>query len=267
MRYGGFLATAAFALIAARPAPGSEIAERREIAKSPERVETTRSRPKDFGTQDYTVTVVPGIAFYPAGSTELYATSGSLGRFGELNTVQNFYAPVDIPRGAVIDYIGLNSQTDSPGGLGVAMYRRFPGSTIQTVGTFSSTVHSWGTDYNANPLDYAAFDQRGAYILHVQQGSFPTIQFLGHVEVWWRRQVGLSGDPTFNDVPVSHPFFQFVEALANSGITAGCGGGNFCPDNPLTRGQMAVFLAKALGLHWGVSGPPQVRTPAGPDVD
>ena len=53
---------------------------------------------------------------------------------------------------------------------------------------------------------------------------------------------------TFNDVPTNHPFFQFIEALAASGITAGCGSGNYCPDNPVTRGQMAVFLAKALGL-------------------
>jgi len=56
--------------------------------------------------------------------------------------------------------------------------------------------------------------------------------------------------PTFNDVLPNHPQFQFIEALAASGITAGCGGGNYCPNNPLTRGQMAVFLAKALGLHW-----------------
>ncbi len=55
---------------------------------------------------------------------------------------------------------------------------------------------------------------------------------------------------TFADVPTSHPFFQFVEALAASGVTAGCGGGNYCPNDPLTRGQMAVFLAKALGLHF-----------------
>ena len=57
---------------------------------------------------------------------------------------------------------------------------------------------------------------------------------------------------TFNDVPTGHPFFQFVEALAASGITAGCGAAPplYCPDAPLTRGQMAVFLAKALGLHW-----------------
>jgi S-layer homology domain len=31
---------------------------------------------------------------------------------------------------------------------------------------------------------------------------------------------------------------------------AGFGGGNFCPNNPMTRVQMAVFLAKALGLSW-----------------
>src|SRR3954462_8583481 len=55
------------------------------------------------------------------------------------------------------------------------------------------------------------------------------------------------GSATFNDVPPSHPFFQYIEALSASGITGGCGGGNYCPDAPLTRGQMAVFLSKALG--------------------
>jgi S-layer homology domain len=71
--------------------------------------------------------------------------------------------------------------------------------------------------------------------------------------VRWSRQV--SPPPaaaTFGDVPTSHPFFQFVEALSRSGITAGCSDAPplYCPDQPLTRGQMAVFLAKALGLHW-----------------
>ena len=41
-----------------------------------------------------------------------------------------------------------------------------------------------------------------------------------------------------------------IQALVDAGITAGCGSGNYCPDNPLTRGQMAVFLSKALGLNW-----------------
>jgi len=55
---------------------------------------------------------------------------------------------------------------------------------------------------------------------------------------------------TFADVPTSDPAFQYIEALVASGITAGCGSGNYCPDAPLTRRQMAVFLSKALGLNW-----------------
>ena len=71
------------------------------------------------------------------------------------------------------------------------------------------------------------------------------------VELWWHRTVSPApGAPTFNDVPVSDPAFQYIEALAASGITGGCGGGNYCPNSPVTRRQMAVFLAKALGLHW-----------------
>ena len=54
----------------------------------------------------------------------------------------------------------------------------------------------------------------------------------------------------FSDVPTTHPFFQFVEALAASGITGGCSATAYCPDQAVTRGQMAVFLSTALGLHW-----------------
>jgi hypothetical protein len=71
------------------------------------------------------------------------------------------------------------------------------------------------------------------------------------MQILWTRQVSPApAAASFGDVPPSHPFFQFVEALAKSGITGGCGSGNFCPDAALTRGQMAVFLAKALGLQW-----------------
>ena len=72
-------------------------------------------------------------------------------------------------------------------------------------------------------------------------------------EITWNRQVSPApAVPTFGDVPTDHPFFQFIEALAKSGITGGCNASPplFCPDAPLTRGQMAVFLAKALGLQW-----------------
>jgi hypothetical protein len=49
----------------------------------------------------------------------------------------------------------------------------------------------------------------------------------------------------FLDVPAGAFAADFIEDFAARGITAGCGGGNFCPDAPVTRAQMAVLLLKA----------------------
>lgn len=77
-------------------------------------------------------------------------------------------------------------------------------------------------------------------------------QFI-RARIVYRRQV--SPDPafsTFNDVLIGHPFHRFIEALYAAGITGGCSGAPplYCPDSPVTRGQMAVFLSVALGLHF-----------------
>jgi hypothetical protein len=50
---------------------------------------------------------------------------------------------------------------------------------------------------------------------------------------------------TFADVPCPSTFANWIEALAAEGITGGCGGGNYCPQSPVRRDQMAVFLLKA----------------------
>jgi hypothetical protein len=52
----------------------------------------------------------------------------------------------------------------------------------------------------------------------------------------------------FTDVPPSDPFAPWIEELAAEGVTAGCGGGAYCPAAPNTRGQMAVFLSRTFGL-------------------
>ena len=86
-----------------------------------------------------------------------------------------------------------------------------------------------------------------AYVPYPSQNSVG----FGGARITWARQVSPPpASPTFGDVPESDGAWPYVEALAASGITSGCGQGNFCPDAPLTRRQMAVFLAKALGLHW-----------------
>jgi hypothetical protein len=48
----------------------------------------------------------------------------------------------------------------------------------------------------------------------------------------------------FPDVLTGDFDHAFVDYLAQSGVTSGCGGGLFCPNDPVTRGQVAVFLAK-----------------------
>jgi hypothetical protein len=46
-------------------------------------------------------------------------------------------------------------------------------------------------------------------------------------------------------VPFTHPFYDFVMTVADDGVSAGCGGGDFCPGSPVTRAQMAAFLPKS----------------------
>jgi len=48
----------------------------------------------------------------------------------------------------------------------------------------------------------------------------------------------------FADVPCPSAFADWVEQLAAEGVTSGCGGGDYCPDQSVTRAQMAVFLLK-----------------------
>ncbi len=50
----------------------------------------------------------------------------------------------------------------------------------------------------------------------------------------------------FWDVPRDHWASAHIHALAGVRVTRGCGGGNFCPENTLTRGEMAVTVVRAM---------------------
>jgi Right handed beta helix region/S-layer homology domain len=54
---------------------------------------------------------------------------------------------------------------------------------------------------------------------------------------------------TFTDVPCGHPFATWIYELVARNITAGCGGGNYCPLTNANRGQMATFIVKTFGLQ------------------
>ena len=66
-------------------------------------------------------------------------------------------------------------------------------------------------------------------------------------------------EPTFNDVPVGHPFYCYVETAAQHGIISGysCGAGclYFRPGNPVTRAQLTKIVVLAEG--WTLQLPPR----------
>lgn len=58
----------------------------------------------------------------------------------------------------------------------------------------------------------------------------------------------VGGSTGFNDVPISHWAAAWIKQLAAEGISSGCGGGNFCPEVPVTRAQMAGLLVRTFNL-------------------
>ncbi len=59
----------------------------------------------------------------------------------------------------------------------------------------------------------------------------------------------------FADVPVTHWAAAWIEQLYAEGITGGCGGGNYCPDQNVTRAEMAVLLVRTFNLTAPVAAP------------
>ena len=55
----------------------------------------------------------------------------------------------------------------------------------------------------------------------------------------------------FSDVTDGSFHAPFIERMAELGVTKGCGDGTFCPDDTVTRYQMAVFLTRAFNLEPG----------------
>lgn len=68
----------------------------------------------------------------------------------------------------------------------------------------------------------------------------------GQMAAFLRRTLGLpSGPNAFSDDNDSI-FEADIDALAAAGIARGCGENSFCPDDGITRAQMASFLVRAL---------------------
>ncbi len=208
-----------------------------------------------YGTGSDSTTIVTATAFFPEQSNFGYSTSSTLGRYGDLGYGDHNYAGIELPAGVIVDDIGLNNVNDGTDGvMRATLWERHADGSKVALASVASTPHKfWKTDYSAGPLNSTFSSHEGTVlILDVEiLPNPPDFEFFGHVQISWHRVVS-PGPPvaTFTDVATSHPFFKFVEALHAAGITAGYSDGRYGVDDPITRGQTAVFLATALGLHW-----------------
>jgi hypothetical protein len=232
--------------------PAEELSTRRSEARDVE-VIAPSSEARTFGTASTTALVIGASEFDPlfSGTTWLYSGSA-------LKTASDeMVAWVRLPAGAVVNSVqvegcDLNAGTQMT--FQLVRVHSPTGPVVPLTATASTGVSATpGCGFfSVTPLPAVSpvviDNVNNTYLILVTTGAGTSFRA---VRVYYNLQVSPApGSATFGDVPTSHPFFQFVEALVASGITVGCGGGNYCPDAPLTRGQMAVFLSKALGLHF-----------------
>ncbi len=76
-------------------------------------------------------------------------------------------------------------------------------------------------------------DQMAAFLIRARLGVSPSETF------------PFTATPHFLDVSAANPFFAYIQKMKDLGITSGCGASQYCPGDPTTRGQMAVFLIRA----------------------
>jgi hypothetical protein len=223
-------------------------------------VEPVYDPQKTYGSAQtsYTVRIEE---FLPPNSGVLYSTQVATGIyvFQSAGPQIDWWAGIHIPNGALIDRVELQAcDTTATGSIVFGMARMDApagnAANVTPIGNTGTAATPGCAFFSVTPTGTLAIDNRNnSYILFVDwAGDFTVANKVAAVRVFYHLQVSPApGVATFpNDVPTSHPFFRFVEALAAAGISGGCGAGSFCPDSAVTRGQMAVFLASALGLHF-----------------
>jgi hypothetical protein len=218
------------------------------------------SSPEAWGTTANTVVAIHASSFQLA-TTSPASTEGAIGNAGVRScaTGECFWAhALQLPTGALITGAELSACDGDAAAevqFGVIVQQKPAIDFVDLVvggsgGAATPGCQNFPVSATVPPV---VNNNTGAYIVVVGASPGTNLGFLS-VRVMYRLQVSLApGVATFADVPTSHPFFRFIEALAASGITGGCTPApspNFCPDQPLTRGQMAVFLSAALGLHF-----------------
>jgi hypothetical protein len=215
---------------------------------------------RTFGPNSATAHTIGAYAFDPFSSTQTYAALVGTGdRYLTNNGV--FLAPVNLPAGAQVGGIEIQGCDNS---AAAEVRARFFSNTTSVGGAQSELLHALvSTGVGATPgcnFFFSGFSPitvdnfNRTYYIDVSNGAVAdgSVRFSA-VRLYYVLQVSPApAVATFNDVPPDHTFFRFVEALAAAGITGGCSSAPplYCPEEPVTRGQRAAFISKALGLHF-----------------
>lgn len=174
-------------------------------------------------------------------------------------------AGIELPEGAAIDFQRLYYYNTAATNLTTFLtswnVENFSGLSPSFVEHSADTTTA-ATGYGAKQFNFSplvVFDTYDTTVSPARQRSYGfavnmptgTTTRLKGVAIGFTRQIAPApASASFIDVPTSHPFFNEVEQMRKSGVTLGCGGGQYCPDQVVTRGQMAAFLTRAMGLHW-----------------
>lgn len=207
-----------------------------------------------YGTTAVGMYTINGLQFVPALSTSEFSVDGpTLTRTYVGAGSAIFYAAVTLPTGTkVVALEAEGCDNHASLRLQVGLLECDLNDCTPIVWMETGSAETPGCSFFSTPISPAlTLDQfYKSYILHARFHGVAELR-LRAVRLYYQRQVSPApAVASFTDVPTTHPFFRFIEALKRAGITGGCSATAFCPDAPLTRGQMAVFLATALGLHF-----------------
>lgn len=211
--------------------------------------------PNAYGTTGTTVVKIHATAFRSQSSgdkLEAFWNTGITYRSaGDWNN--RLHAPVQLPAGAVVTAIGFDGyDVDFSTNISWGIYwvSANADNTTGSIGWYYS-LQTEGYFSAESPVTPHTVDPDRYYFAMVELPKLGQDLRIKGMRITYQLQVSPApATATFSDVPTTHWAFRYVEALAASGITAGCAPGLFCPGNPISRAEMAVFLADALGLYY-----------------
>jgi hypothetical protein len=227
----------------------------RPLAAPPDAADAT-GEPQPWGTTGFSAVSLSSWGFSPLGDGQWshFGSTGWSQRGATGNTTT--CTDVNLPTGSRVAFITTFTNDASATAGEDITYTFFDfqlGTSTATQAFIFQTTGAPGIQRVLRSVSPAVvIDNTHAYVLCIAHGVGGATNQSAGALVWYQLQVSPApATATFPvDVPTTHPFFRFVEAMAASGLTGGCSPGAFCPDQPVTRGQLAVFLSSALGLHF-----------------